>query len=362
MRTSGEAWTHYCWALWSMKLEAAQFPLVPTVAACSASPGSSPDTSGLTLEKNLTHVHTVRIEPAERLMWRNTANGDISMDPNLTPQNYGYEVNRGREAAPYVCPYCRAVSFSSMSDLRRHVRIHTGEKPYACPYCHYRAKRTTHLQDHMRRRHPSPRDRNPEHTLSTHTLAGEQLVCPYCHRSTFKQRSDLKRHIRRHTGEKPYTCPLCNYKAGRSDYINDHLVRHHAQEPRHPRRLIQHVVQTPHSPLESHSTSNTPLPQLTMESSTHTTPLQSTEHLPSPSCTINLLPTPSASHSPPVPPSQYAVHPPVLQSTPGSPLSVVHSPPRSSSPHVPVSPLVPHLILLGPVLQEPSSPSQPESP
>lgn len=90
-QTSGEAWTHYCWELWAMRQEAAIFPLVPTVAACSASPESSPDTSGLTLEKNRTLAHTVRTEPAEKLTWRNTANGDTSTDPNPNPrlpQNY----------------------------------------------------------------------------------------------------------------------------------------------------------------------------------------------------------------------------------------------------------------------------------
>lgn len=66
----------------------------------------------------------------------------------------GCEMQRQRDVSTYLCPFCRSVSFMSMSDLRRHVRIHTGEKPYACPFCQYRAKRTTHLQDHMRRKHP----------------------------------------------------------------------------------------------------------------------------------------------------------------------------------------------------------------
>ncbi|XP_045583216.1 longitudinals lacking protein, isoforms H/M/V isoform X16 [Procambarus clarkii] len=89
--------------------------------------------------------------------------GDGSRPPQM-----GCEVNRQREVPPFVCPYCRTVSFMSMSDLRRHVRIHTGEKPYACPYCPYRAKRTTHLQDHVRRRHPP--SVNLEHSLVTQML------------------------------------------------------------------------------------------------------------------------------------------------------------------------------------------------
>ncbi|KAG7165918.1 Zinc finger protein 26-like 7, partial [Homarus americanus] len=244
----------------------------------------------------------------------------------------GCEVNRQREVSPFLCPYCRTVSFMSVSDLRRHVRIHTGEKPYACPYCPYRAKRTTHLQDHVRRRHPPSVNKEKQLNLNkissfgwarfrskvgclhvasgvllakerifsvkgsveledwiatddrrgltcpyclrstfrkhhdlkrhlrTHTgerpyqcplcphrairkahlqnhmrskhHATEPLVCPYCHRSTFKQKSDLKRHIRRHTGEKPYQCPECTYTAVRSDYVQDHMARRHPQTAR----------------------------------------------------------------------------------------------------------------------------------
>lgn len=70
-----------------MRQEAAIFPLAPTAAACSASLGSSPDTSGLTLERNHTLAHIVHTEPVERLTWRNTANEDTSTDPHPTPQN-----------------------------------------------------------------------------------------------------------------------------------------------------------------------------------------------------------------------------------------------------------------------------------
>ena len=33
----------------------------------------------------------------------------------------------------------------------------------------------------------------------------------------------LRNHLRTHTKEKPYHCPLCNYQAARRDYMKKHL-------------------------------------------------------------------------------------------------------------------------------------------
>ncbi|XP_024865951.1 zinc finger protein 513 isoform X2 [Kryptolebias marmoratus] len=81
----------------------------------------------------------------------------------------------------YSCSLCAFTSRYS-NHLKRHMRIHDGQKPYRCPVCPY---------------------------------ASAQLV-------------NLQRHARTHTGEKPYRCSQCSYACSSLGNLRRHQ-RMHAQ-------------------------------------------------------------------------------------------------------------------------------------
>ncbi|XP_058862269.1 zinc finger protein 260-like [Acipenser ruthenus] len=96
-------------------------------------------------------------------------------------------------------------SFTQLGNLHSHQRIHIREKPYHCTECGKRLSNLGNLKIHQR----------------IHT--GEKPYhCSVCGRR-FSDLGSLKRHQRIHTGEKPYHCAVCGKRFNQLG----HLKRHH---------------------------------------------------------------------------------------------------------------------------------------
>ncbi|CAL4246663.1 unnamed protein product [Meganyctiphanes norvegica] len=53
-----------------------------------------------------------------------------------------------------------------------------------------------------------------------------QYKCPYCDHVAQKK-FNLEKHIRTHTGERPFHCHLCSYSSGDSSNLRSHIKKKH---------------------------------------------------------------------------------------------------------------------------------------
>lgn len=51
-------------------------------------------------------------------------------------------------------------------------------------------------------------------------------MCKFCGKG-FYYPSSLEKHIRTHTGEKPFKCPQCPYSASQKSHVKTHIMRRH---------------------------------------------------------------------------------------------------------------------------------------
>ncbi|XP_038109612.1 zinc finger protein 569 isoform X2 [Culex quinquefasciatus] len=138
---------------------------------------------------------------------------------------------------PHACEICHR-GFSQLSNLRSHRKVHSKVKPYKCQLC---LKSFTMLDSLTAHSLKCVKDKYrcqlcsksfaKEGNLIAHLQCHSEGVieknfkCEMCPKS-FRNKEDWKRHVRVHTGEKPYICDLCNKGFAQKANLLSHRKTH----------------------------------------------------------------------------------------------------------------------------------------
>ncbi|KPJ14214.1 Zinc finger protein Xfin [Papilio machaon] len=140
----------------------------------------------------------------------------------------------------FPCDKCARVFTMRAARDHHKAQAHAKGPRYGCPHCNIRFKTYYHRMNHLNEAHKEKlvlyKCNVCELTFSTSAKRGahirfvhlpQQRVFPCAHCDWhFKNKSDLKKHMVKHTGERNYSCTVCGKSYPRNKTLRMHLRSH----------------------------------------------------------------------------------------------------------------------------------------
>ncbi|XP_033728450.1 zinc finger protein 26-like [Pecten maximus] len=120
------------------------------------------------------------------------------------------------EFKKFMCHTC-GKTFRQQSCLITHQHTHSNEPTHMCNVCGQGCKSSGALNSHFVSFHLKPED-VASYKWSVH-------VCEVCNKM-FGEKQDHERHMRTHTGEKPYSCEICQKTFADKSNLRSHIRNH----------------------------------------------------------------------------------------------------------------------------------------
>ncbi|XP_076831470.1 uncharacterized protein LOC143476937 [Brachyhypopomus gauderio] len=132
-----------------------------------------------------------------------------------------------RPVGKYVCKLC-GVEYVRRQNLKSHMRIHTGETPYQCGVCGKGFRRSDWLALHTN-----------THTGDQKNKKKKQFPCDLCNK-TYRSLDALRNHTRTHTGVRPFSCHICGEAFYNTGCLNIHHLNRHSEHRPHECSVCGH--------------------------------------------------------------------------------------------------------------------------